>query len=248
MTRSLHFHVFSIVSLMGTSCCGLNSVHKCMLINFNNEFQSCDQPTWQLGICKWRRIYVFCSLLWTLLKWRETKSNIVCTFTPSKDQENNLYLLIQVSAHLNTKDKASSYQKGSFAEEDVYKNGRRQVSYKQSNLHSKNSSTTASTTPTWAYIHENWLWIFVLLHWSLFWKCVVDDVTHLNGEQDIMKKKAITFESTVAVKKIMEYTHPYEMKPGFIQRSTVEGKCSCHHISRCWAEVCTEWYIEGISS
>ncbi len=35
MTRSLHFHIFSIVSLMGTSYCGVNSpsVDKPVLIN-----------------------------------------------------------------------------------------------------------------------------------------------------------------------------------------------------------------------
>ncbi len=59
-------------------------------------------------------------------------------------------------------------------------------------------------------------------------KFVVDDVTYLNGEQYIMKNKAITFGDTVAVEKIMECTHPWEMKRlgskvnGFIQRVWME--------------------------
>ncbi len=43
-------------------------------------------------------------------------------------------------------------------------------------------------------------------------KFVVDDVTYFNGEQYIMKNNAITFGDTVAAKKIMECTHPWEMK------------------------------------
>ncbi len=66
----------------------------------------------------------------------------------------------------------------------------------------------------------------------------MDDVTYLNGEQYIMKNKAITFGDTVAAMKIMECTHYWEMKR---LRSQVNG-----FIQRMWKEKAPAMPLKGL--
>ncbi len=70
MTTSLHFHVFSIVFLMGTSFCGLNSTSVDKLVLIYIQLKSCKNE--RAIVAQWEYLWHHSAIVWSYAVTMET--------------------------------------------------------------------------------------------------------------------------------------------------------------------------------